>query len=310
MDNRYWVASGMALALAAAGVGVTATTLETSARMEPPSATAESSMTKAGSLANDAAARALAQVPVFARPRLGVSTRDVTAEEARAAGLDGPTGAYVTKVTPDSPAAKAGLAEEDIVIALDGEAIRSARQLARVVSETAAGRSVQIGYVRGTSRHTTTAELPESSSLTRSLPRFEWDGDGLSGMFAFPDGSRAFSITRGPRRGRLGLTGQALSGQLAEYFGVKSGVLVTDVLVDSPAARAGLKAGDVVTAIDGRAVDDVGDIVSAIGGKDGEQTLTLSITRDRRNESLTVTLPPVTNSSREKSVVVRPRVTV
>ena len=98
------------------------------------------------------------------RPRIGVSTRDVSAEEAKAAGLTGITGAYVSDVPPDSAAGKAGLQAKDIIVTVDGETIRSARQLARVISESPEGRALQIGYVRGTAKNTVSV-TPEARSL-------------------------------------------------------------------------------------------------------------------------------------------------
>ncbi len=88
------------------------------------------------------------------RPRIGVSTRDVTAEEAKAAGLSGITGAYVSEVPADSAAGKAGIQAKDIIVSVDGETIRSARQLARVIGESPDGRALQIAYVRGTAKNT------------------------------------------------------------------------------------------------------------------------------------------------------------
>ncbi len=88
------------------------------------------------------------------RPRIGVSTRDVTAEEAKAAGLSGITGAYVSDVPADSAAGKAGIQAKDILVSVDGETIRSARQLARVIGESPDGRALQIAYVRGTAKNT------------------------------------------------------------------------------------------------------------------------------------------------------------
>ena len=62
------------------------------------------------------------------------------------------------------------------------------------------------------------------------------------------------------RPGRLGVTVQSLTPDLAEYFGVKDGVLVTAVTKDSAASKAGIKAGDVITRVDGKPVDDAGEL--------------------------------------------------
>ena len=74
------------------------------------------------------------------------------------------------------------------------------------------------------------------------------DPDGFGRNFPFGD------------RQRLGVQLMPLSDQLATYFGVKGGVLVASVEADSPAARAGLKAGDVISTVNSRAVSDAGDV--------------------------------------------------
>ncbi len=247
------------------------------------------------------------------RPRLGVSTRDVTAEEAKAAGLDGITGAYVTDVASDSAAAKAGLEARDIIVSVDGETIRSARQLVRVVGESPDGRALAIAYVRGTTRGTATATLETRSLTLRSrergpvVRRFE----RRLGP-AFPEGGRPFDmlIPRGPAgearlwigRGRLGIVAQSLNPQLAAYFGVEDGVLVTQVNEESPAAKAGMKAGDVITAVNGKPVKDPGDITGHLRDAEGGKDVTVAVTRDRKSQSLTITVPARSESSGGRTV--------
>jgi membrane-associated protease RseP (regulator of RpoE activity) len=101
-------------------------------------------------------------------------------------------------------------------------------------------------------------------------------------------GNAPFTWTLGPGR-RIGVSTETLTKQLADYFGVKDGgVLITSVTDNSPAARAGLKAGDVITAIDGEKVSSPGDISRALGKKDtGDVSLT--IIRDRNPRTITVT---------------------
>jgi S1-C subfamily serine protease len=86
--------------------------------------------------------------------------------------------------------------------------------------------------------------------------------------------------------------------QLATYFGVKTGVLVTSVDVDSPAGHAGLKAGDVITAINSRTVNDPSDVLDEVRRADDGGTLALSVTRDKKELKLTAKMP-----ERERPVV-------
>src|SRR5262245_24382017 len=84
---------------------------------------------------------------------LGVSLADLDAADAK--------GVRVKEVVDDSPAAKAGLQADDVIVSFDGETVRSAAQLSRMVRETPAGRSVAIGYSRGGARQEAHVALGE-----------------------------------------------------------------------------------------------------------------------------------------------------
>jgi len=109
--------------------------------------------------------------------------------------------------------------------------------------------------------------------IEKELPKIK-DGDG---RFIFNMGYR-----------RIGISTQTLTKQLADYFGVADGILVTSVNENSAAAKAGLKAGDVITAVDGEKVDSPGDISRAINKKQ-DGSVTLTIVRDRNTKTITVT---------------------
>jgi serine protease Do len=218
---------------------------------------------------------------------IGISVRDLMPEEA---AKDKVQGAYVDDVRDGTPAARAGIKRGDIVVEFDGEKIRSARQLTRVVRETPPGRTVTAAVVRDGKRQTLQVS-PDSQSAQgienlpeirreveeamRNIPR---ELDGVLPAF----GAQA----------RLGATVTSLTPQLADYFGVKNGSLVSEVTADSPAARAGLKAGDVITAINGAAVDRPSDIAASLRqvGADGGK-LDLKITRDLTQMTITVQVP-------------------
>src|SRR5205814_1538143 len=87
-------------------------------------------------------------------------------------------------------------------------------------------------------------------------------------------------------RGRLGVRVQDLSEELASYFGVKSGVLVSGVDAETPAAKAGIKAGDVITAVNGQAVTEPGDLRREVGKVEDGKSVDLSVTRDKKTLSL------------------------
>ena len=221
---------------------------------------------------------------------IGASVRDATPAELTAAGVSQPGGAFVIRVTEGGAAAKAGLMANDLVIEFDGEQVRSARHLVRLVRETAVGRSVKATLVRDKARRSVELMPTDTASIvvdgdaiqrqveraTRDLPRLHFDFD--------PDDFRSFG-----GRQRLGVQLMPLSDQLATYFGVKDGVLVASVEADSPAARAGLKAGDVITAVNSRTVDDARDVLEEIGR--GESALSLTVMRDKKEVAIKATVP-------------------
>lgn len=212
-------------------------------------------------------------------PRLGIAVRDVTADEARQAGLDGISGTWVTRVTPESAAARAGLAEGDIIVRVDGQDVRSARHLTRIVSETPVGRTVPVDYLRAGQRGQVTVTPDSAPAMT------------MRGMRDIaPRIREPLMMAMGRARGRLGLSVQDLTPQLAEYFGVTAGVLVTQVHDGSPAARAGMKAGDVITRIDTSDVTRASDVFRAVATLDGGASVKVELTRDRQTQSLSVTL--------------------
>jgi serine protease Do len=79
---------------------------------------------------------------------------------------------------------------------------------------------------------------------------------------------------------------QQLTPQLEEYFGVTGGVLVTSVTEGTPAAAAGLKAGDVITAVDGTTIDSSSDLRRSLQRLDAGAEFSLSIVRDRKTMTI------------------------
>jgi len=237
-------------------------------------------------------------VVVFAgRPRLGVSISDVTAERLAELKLAGETGVVIDDVEEDSPAAKAGLQKNDVILTFAGERVRSAAQLRRLVQETPAGRKVTLEISRGGQTRAVEVTLEESARSRRSqirVPRIEMPHFEMPRIemphFEMPriEIPEFHLFTRGPR---LGISADELTPQLADYFGVKQGkgILVREVMADSPAAKAGLKAGDVIVRVEEEAIADVGDLRQALAKREAKE-VTLGIVRDRREQTLKVTL--------------------
>jgi len=229
--------------------------------------------------------------------QIGVSVRDVEDNDVKTGKLPATAGVVIEEVADDSPAATAGLRKGDIVVELDGERVRSVRQFARLVQETPPGRKIQASLVRDGQRVTVTVEPRESSAFNlfgtgdnaRVLRDF-----GRQFDFAVPPTPPARPIPPDPpafpdiprfasRPGSsLGLTVGDLSNQLAEYFGTKDGVLVTSVFDDSAAAKAGIKAGDVITSFNGAQVSDPSDLRRRIQRLQNGDEFTAEVVRDKK----------------------------
>jgi serine protease Do len=242
-----------------------------------------------------ARARAPQAVEVFTGgSRIGISVRDVDQADAKESKLPAVGGALVEDVSEDSPASKAGIRQGDVIVEFDGERVRSARQLTRLVQETPDGRQVQATVVRGGQRTTVTVEPQASGSF--SFSNFgDFEDLGRTLRYTIPRAARPstpppsawrFDDLLGRGGGRLGITVDELSSQLAEYFGTKDGVLVTSVSDNSAAAKAGVKAGDVITSVNGTAVNDPADVRRAIQDISDGGEFTLGVVRDKKPQTL------------------------
>ena len=215
---------------------------------------------------------------------LGVEIEEVTNEVAGRLRLREERGAWITSVTGDTAAARAGLQKDDVIVRWNGDPVESARALSRHLRETPGGRNVKLGVLRNGS------EMEVAVTLGNRA-------DYLSHISAATTAPRARMISRpaiaarayGFGGARLGISLQSMSPQLAEYFGLqnRNGALVTFVHPDSAAARAGIKAGDVILSIGGVTVDRPGSVAEALGNR-SEGAVEVKVMRDRQERTLTV----------------------
>jgi serine protease Do len=241
--------------------------------------------------------------------KLGVRLDDVDKDDVARLKLAAERGAIVESVSPDTPAERAGIQEGDVIVRYEGETVQSAAQLARLVRETPGGRTVALEVNRNGSLQKLSATLAEGRDRVRvgdfadlgdfdiEIPHIEamplvppvppvppaadilrFDGKGRS--FMFRDG--------GPRK--LGIQYQELTDQLARYFKVEKGVLVTSVDEEGPASRGGLEAGDVIVKFDGRAIEDAEDLRDEVRKAEAGKEVTVTVQREGRSLDLKVTL--------------------
>jgi serine protease Do len=231
---------------------------------------------------------ALGQTPRAGGPALarsggfiGLGIQEIDSNRAKALKLREEAGVEVTRVDPDSPAEKAGLKVGDVVVQYNGQRLEGLEQFSRMVRETPPGREVKLDIVHN--------GAPQTVTVMVGQRRVRQVFDGFPAAppdIRLPDLPHSFLSWRSAM---LGVEGESLGGQLAEYFGVKEGVLVRSVLKGSAAEKAGIKAGDVITRVEGSQVATPADLSSRLRplrGKSGA----IVLMRDHREMTVTVTI--------------------
>lgn len=220
---------------------------------------------------------------------LGVGVRDLTAERARELKLSEEAGVEITRVDADSPAAKAGLKETDTVLEYNGQRVEGIEQFVRLVRETPSGRNVKLKISRGGSQQMLTATIADRRGSGPAKIEVEMDRvrEKLRNMpeIRMPDMPNAII---GWRSGMIGIEGEGVNEQLAAFFGVKEGVLVRSVAKDMPAEKAGVKAGDVITKVEGTAVKSARDITSSIRNAKSKTPVKVTLVRNKAEMTLDV----------------------
>lgn len=230
---------------------------------------------------------------------LGVFLSDVDADDVSELDLKAERGALVEDVADESPAAEAGMQENDVIVTWNDTPVESVAHLTRLVRETPAGRTVELGVMRDGRQRDVSVTVKERSGHGYAYgvgPNMERAREAYGRAFERVEGLRdrfdsdAFrSVFIG--RPRLGVSLQSLTPQLGDYFGVGEGegALVTSVREESPAEKAGLKAGDVITEIGGESVDGPGDAMRELSQHD-EGEVEITVVRDKKTRTLKATL--------------------
>jgi serine protease Do len=218
---------------------------------------------------------------------LGIGVLDITPERARMLNLKDVRGAEVARVDENGPAAKAGIKQGDIILEYNGTPLEGMEQLIRMVRETPPGRSIKVVVWRNGATQdiaVTVGERPgnviETPGGTVRIPEF-----GNMPPIEIPRFQWAWQSSM------LGIEGESLGQerQFADYFGVRDGVLVKEVMRNSPAEKAGLRAGDVITKVNGADVTSTRDITAQLRSNRDNRTVTLTIIRDKHEMPLKVT---------------------
>ena len=223
---------------------------------------------------------------------LGVGVISVNAEIAQALGLREVRGVQVTDVVEDGPASRAGLKQDDVLLDYNGQRIEGTSQFVRMVAETTADQSVPVGVFRNRNIITVNVRVEQRTGNSVSITLPPIPIPPMPPMPPIPSvtvDSMMLDIPIGLlnwQNASFGYTGEALDGQLAEYFGVKEGVLIRFVTKQGPADRAGLRAGDVIVRVDASAVRNPREI-TALARRQRREKKPFSFTVIRGRKELT-----------------------
>lgn len=228
---------------------------------------------------------------------LGVGVREIDQARAKELRLAEEAGVEVTQVDDESPASRAGLKTGDVVLEYNGQRVEGSEQFVRMVRETPVGRVAKLKVIRSGASQVLNASigqrksglsgrrLEELSSLERLQIPMMQPGDIPRPFLSW-------------RSGMLGIEAEGLGSQLAEFFGVKEGVLVRHVQPNSPGAKAGLKAGDVLLRVSDTKVTSPREVTNALLGAKEKGTISLRILRNRSELSVDVDVREIEGARR------------
>jgi serine protease Do len=257
---------------------------------------------------------------------LGVTPEDVSSDRAKELKLSSARGVYLSEVEKDSPAEKAGLRSGDVITEFNGEHVESVAQFRRLVRETPAGRTISITVWRDGRSQALSVTMGSAAGqfglhldVDPSIPLRNFTFNAPNHELLTPSAPRAYSFTMPDMEGwsfgegqgngsnfvfrtsptpTLGISAETVSGQLGTYFGAPDGegVLVREVNSGSSAEKGGLKAGDVITKIDGDRVRTLNEMQSKLREK--REAKTVQVTVMRKGSETTLTIEPAKPQTR------------
>jgi S1-C subfamily serine protease len=227
------------------------------------------------------------------RAFIGINMEDLTEKIRKEFGYKKEPGVLVTGIVEGSAAEKFGLSENDIIYSFDGEEVRGSKHLSDMVLEKKPGDAVKIVYYREGKKKEIDLELGEKESQIVRIDRKYYDDVAKQYVKVARDAAKhALTASRGIflTKGRLGLVMKDMDEDLASYFGTKAGegVLVVEVIEDSPAAEAGLKAGDVIIMIGDEKVSEPDEVLEKAYESREEDSIGLVVVRKGKQMKMEV----------------------
>jgi serine protease Do len=198
------------------------------------------------------------------RAWLGIGIQDLTSDLAKAMSLPVNEGAIVSQVNDNSPAGKAGIRADDVIVAIDGRKVGSGGELTRTVALKKPGTTSTLDVFRDGKRQELKVQLGTRPDLEGVSVRQRRGGE---------------EETEQSSKARVGVSLSNVDPRIVERTGLKStqGALVTDVLPGSPAERAELEAGMVVVEVDRKPVRNAEELAKLIRKAPSGSTLLLRV---------------------------------
>jgi serine protease Do len=251
---------------------------------------------------------------------LGVNVRDVDPVRAQKEKLSNPIGAEVISLDHDAPAAKAGVHTGDIIQSINGQLVTDAATLTRLLRDMPVGRFIELQVVHNAKVERLHLQLADRRALVQHawahhfhvpIPEPAPMVNGFAGQRSYAgDGAASESDTPDPQA-YVGAQVEPLTPQLAKFFGVRAGngLLVRSVEDKSPAANAGLDAGDIIVTANGMPLETTADWLQTLRTNAGRpvailvlrnrKVLTLAITVDSRITQSELVIPEQLQRLRE-----------
>ena len=200
---------------------------------------------------------------------LGVGIEEMTPSALKKMKVEGKSGLLVIFVEEKSPADKAGIKEDDVIISFNDKKVKYAKEFSRTVKRTKPGTAVNVKVVRDSKVKDLKVKLGEREEKSHK---------------SFSFGGNFIYISDRPQ---IGIKIQELNKDLAAYFNIDKGkgVLILEVFEDTPAEKSGLKAGDVITSVDKEKVSDPDDLLELLEDYDGGDEVTLEFVRKGKTET-------------------------
>ncbi len=198
------------------------------------------------------------------RSWLGVAIQDMNADLARSFKTNQKSGALVTDVSKDSPAAKAGIKQGDVIISYDGKPVVDVTDLRDRVAMTPPGTKVDLALIRNEKQQEMTVQVVEQPA-------------DMLARLGSPQDQQLFK--------QMGMSLQDLTPELAGKFGyeIGQGVLIAGVSAGSPAALAGIEVGSLIEEVNRQPVHNLKDLQQVLGKSSGTADILLLIRSGSRS---------------------------